>query len=351
MEYSEFLDKIGKSIKDYLPEEYKDADIAIRHTEKNNGVQLDSLLIKKPGEMVLPAIHLNEFYTDIPKKGINDVLEEIAELRMQTVTNIPQLEDIKDFSNIKDKITFTVSSYDKQSPEYLAAHPHMRMNNLVMLYQIDCGMTSFSGEKFNGRAVITNEMMQYYKITQEQLHTLAVKNTPILNPPQLLDVEKMAYGIKDEIPLNDGKKLGFGMYTLTNTEQFNGAAAMFYPGVLEQLAEKFGRNYFVIPSSVHEVIVVPEETGIEAEELQNMINAVNPDVAPEEVLSDTLYEYDAKQKILYVVEDFSLVFDSELDNLEKTANDMEKESSILNEMLSKEAVPEPEIDMNEGIEL
>ena len=227
----------------------------------------------------------------------------------------------------------------------------MRMNNLVMLYQIDCGMTSFSGEKFNGRAVITNEMMQYYKITQEQLHTLAVKNTPILNPPQLLDVEKMAYGIKEEIPLNDGKKLGFGMYTLTNTEQFDGAAAMFYPGVLEQLAEKFGRNYFVIPSSVHEVIVVPEETGIEAEELQNMINAVNPDVAPEEVLSDTLYEYDAKQKILYVVEDFSLVFDSELDNLEKTANDMEKESSILNEMLSKEAVPEPEIDMNEGIEL
>ena len=65
------------------------------------------------------------------------------------------------------------------------------------------------------------------------------------------------------------------MYVLTNTSGSLGAAALFYPDVKDKAAELLGSDYYILPSSVHEVILVPESPGINAAELCDMVKQAN----------------------------------------------------------------------------
>ncbi len=92
----------------------------------------------------------------------------------------------------------------------------------------------------------------------------------------------------DEIP----------MKVLTNSKRSSGAVCILYPGVLEEVAaERMGGDFYIIPSSVHEVILLPDDGRLLEENLKEMIFEVNrTKVDPEEVLSDNLYYYDAERK-------------------------------------------------------
>ena len=82
------------------------------------------------------------------------------------------------------------------------------------------------------------------------------------------------------------------MMILTNSRKTYGACSILYPGMLEQLAERIGGDYYMIPSSVHEFLLVPAEREQDREELKKMIAEVNrTELPPEEVLSDHLYLY------------------------------------------------------------
>ena len=68
------------------------------------------------------------------------------------------------------------------------------------------------------------------------------------------------------------------------------------------MAQEMGNNFFILPSSVHEVILLPDTGNEDSEDLKKIINAVNTtQVAPEEVLSDTLYRYDRADKRVVMV--------------------------------------------------
>lgn len=91
------------------------------------------------------------------------------------------------------------------------------------------------------------------------------------------------------------------MYVLTNESLYYGAATLFYPDVQEMLAEKFGRNYYVLPSSINEVMIVPDNGIMDYKELRAMVNEVNRDQVDEvEVLTGEVYYYDLKAKELSI---------------------------------------------------
>ena len=82
------------------------------------------------------------------------------------------------------------------------------------------------------------------------------------------------------------------MKILSNARRVHGVACVLYPGVLERLAWKEGRDLYVIPSSVHEMILLPDIGAQQPTELKEIIREVNrTQVAPAEVLSDSLYRY------------------------------------------------------------
>ena len=83
----------------------------------------------------------------------------------------------------------------------------------------------------------------------------------------------------------------------------HGAGVLAYPGFLDVAAQKFGGDFFIIPSSVHEVLLMKDEGGITAKEMQDIISSVNQnEVAPEERLSDHAYRYDSKEHVFELAE-------------------------------------------------
>ena len=104
---------------------------------------------------------------------------------------------------------------------------------------------------------------------------------------------------------NDGKDIDLrdyvpsDMYILTNETKLNGAACILYENVLYDFAQKLGEDLYILPSSVHEVILLPKLSVFEKDELVNMVREVNTEgVAAEEVLSDHVYEYNRTQRLI-----------------------------------------------------
>ena len=93
---------------------------------------------------------------------------------------------------------------------------------------------------------------------------------------------------------------------LTNTQGMHGAGALFYPDQLETIAQQMGTDFFVLPSSVHEVLILPDDGSQDLDSLQFMVREINrTEVAPEDRLSDFVYHYDAQDHVLERAETFA----------------------------------------------
>ena len=88
------------------------------------------------------------------------------------------------------------------------------------------------------------------------------------------------------------------MTVVSNERGLNGAASLFYPDQMDKVAEKIGGDYYILPSSIHEQLVVPDDGNMSSVDLGNMVREVNAtQVSPEERLSDEVYHYDSKDKV------------------------------------------------------
>lgn len=89
------------------------------------------------------------------------------------------------------------------------------------------------------------------------------------------------------------------MFVLTNDTKVNGAAAILNDDTRQEIADKVG-DFYVLPSSVHETLIIPKDAGMELRDLEQMVQEVNQtQVALQERLSDHVYEYDAKEHELF----------------------------------------------------
>ena len=146
---------------------------------------------------------------------------------------------------------------------------------------------------------VTNELAGKWGLSAKSLYIIAEKNTPILLPPIIDTMEHTLELLMGEIncaiePAKDSNK-PIPMHIMTNKYQINGASVLLYHGLLDGLAEKLGTDLYVIPSSIHEVILVPE-SGTEDTNLNDMVAEVNhTQVDPKEVLADHVYYYDRKE--------------------------------------------------------
>lgn len=95
------------------------------------------------------------------------------------------------------------------------------------------------------------------------------------------------------------------MYVVSNTETLNGASAVFYPEFMDQAAKELGGNYFILPSSVHEMLFLPDDGNMKSAELKEMVTSINADVvSPADRLTDSVYHYDAAEKVFELGENW-----------------------------------------------
>ena len=96
-----------------------------------------------------------------------------------------------------------------------------------------------------------------------------------------------------------------GLFVVSNDTGIDGASALFYPGVFEEIEEKLGSGFFCIPSSRHEFLVISDKIGIDVSEIKQMIIEINrTEVSREDYLSDELYHYDPEIKLFESVSSY-----------------------------------------------
>ena len=165
---------------------------------------------------------------------------------------------LKDYSQVKDHLFIRVTDA-KESEAFLRMSPHKEVDGLAISYHI-----AFEGlHGVEASTPVSYKMMEMYGVTAEQLHADALESTQHLYPVKyssMTEVLQQMMGIEPEmaaemIPPMEGPQL----MVLTNAQGFQGAAAMFYPGQLDAIAEQMGTDFFVLPSSVHEVLILPDD--------------------------------------------------------------------------------------------
>ena len=190
--------------------------------------------------------------------------------------------------------------------------------------------------------IITDNLMDGYGITLEELHDQALQNMDTLQPHSFKGMnetvaEMIAVDIAREqnVGMDEAKEMAMQMmpdipdtmFVLTNDTKVNGAAAILNDDIRQEIAEKVG-DFYMLPSSIHETLIIPKDAGMEFKELEQMVQEVNQtQVAPGERLSDHVYEYDAKEHELFrsdQAEERSKQKEEKRDNLHERVSVKEK---------------------------
>lgn len=215
------------------------------------------------------------------------------------------IDSLTDFSSVKDKINCRLINGERNA-EYLSDKPHTMVDDLAVTYHIDLGDTA----QGHATTPVTNALMEMYGVSTQELHGVALSNMDTLSPPsfksmsetmqELIMPDMLSNGMSreeaaDVIKTMFPPELDDGMYVLTNQRKHHGAAVMLSQKTMDEITEKVGKEYFILPSSIHEVLIVPKKEGMELSDLEGMVRDVNgTQVALPEQLSDHVYAYDAK---------------------------------------------------------
>lgn len=301
MEYKDFLEEVKNNIKDYLPDSFKDATVDIQKVKKNNGVELNGLTVRKTGQKISPVLYLDQHYRNLQQglTNIQDICKNVAEGITQNQRSF-DVNDILDPEKIKDRVTFSVIGA-KNNISMLQDMPHRIKDDMAMVYRIIVNQEN----QEVGSVKISDQLAESLNLNEKDLYNMAMENTPKLFPAQfqsMFDVLKKMMPEMAEIM--EPNIFEDSMYVLSNEQNIDGASALFYPGVQEEIYKHMGKEYYVLPSSIHETIIVPKNASMNATELKNMVMEINgKEVSPDEVLTDSVYEYDARSKTLTIAND------------------------------------------------
>ena len=296
MEYKEFVEYI-KMNAGYIAGE--GGNITINHVIKNNGCEMDGLVIMEKGKDIAPTIYLDslyELYTN--GENIKSIIRQIELIYEQNKNNVTfDVNILKHFDTIKDKIVYKVVNY-RSNEKLLEQVPHKRILDLAVVFY--CLLDNEYGR--SATALIYNNNLKNWNVNIDDVYKAALKNTPDLLHSKISSMaalfEKCGVNVDgEEVDLKD--YVPSDMYVLTNESKLNGAACILYENVLYDFAQKLGADLYILPSSVHEVILLPKLSMFEKDELVNMVKEVNTEgVAADEVLSVYLYEYNRKERLI-----------------------------------------------------
>ena len=296
MEYKEFVEYI-KMNAGYIAGE--GGNITINHVIKNNGCEMDGLVIMEKGKDIAPTIYLDSFYELYTNgENIKSIIRQIEVIYEQNKNNVTfDVNILKHFDTIKDKIVYKVVNY-RSNEKLLEQVPHKRILDLAVVFY--CLLDNEYGR--SATALIYNNNLKNWNVTIDDVYKAALKNTPDLLHSKISSMsalfEKCGVNVDgEEVDLKD--YVPSDMYVLTNESKLNGAACILYENVLYDFAQKLGADLYILPSSVHEVILLPKLSMFEKDELVNMVKEVNTEgVAADEVLSDHVYEYNRTERLI-----------------------------------------------------
>lgn len=297
MDYNQFLEEIRAAVQERLGSDY---EIRIQKITKNNGIVLDGLIIGKASKSIAPTIYLNSYYMHYTHgMSLEEILEDvISAYKDSNDVSFGDTREFLNFNKLKDKVAFKLIQREKNQ-EILKEVPYIEFLDLAVVFYLI--LDEHKGGQMT--ALIHNSHMEPWGVEKEELYCLAMKNTPILLPSEIKTMKEIMCDILkghlEELEMEEmvDDLLDFDsqkptLYVLSNRKQINGAGCILYDGCLKNFADSQNSDIVILPSSLHETILVPDDGQLDYGELQKMVSEINESEMPEEdVLSDRIYKY------------------------------------------------------------
>lgn len=292
--YEMFRQKLMEAVKREFPSEYL---VETHKVVKNNGYQLESLTIRGTEREISPNFYLNQLFEKFQQGyPITEIAREIARLYQYSVQECDNMKINLAYEYCKDKIVLRLVS-GVWNQEILEQVPYIPFMDMVILFYVVLRVE----EEGIGSVRISNQLQEQWSISTKSLFILALENSKKIFPEKICNMVTMLgkgalmeerQEFMDYIEGGFSEKRMDAPYIITNSYGINGASAILYPDILRKIGEKFGADYYLLPSSIHEMLAIPCYSGIPGERLQWMVQEVNRTcVSKEEMLSEEIYYY------------------------------------------------------------
>lgn len=306
MDYRTFVENMKEQVQANLGQDY---EVQIITNPKLNGTEKTGLSISRTQEppQVVPVLYLEEcFERYLQDGGFAECVEEICEVYKNQKENeekikeeLKSIENIKSWERVQNKIYPMIVS-EKENEDLKEKYLYQEYLDFLVLYMIRVTEVGIGSVK------ITRQMVKSWKICEDEIYRQAFENLKE-DGYQVCDLKSVVKEcfpevVEDTEEEEDSEECEF-MYVLTNQEKYCGAAGIFL--CAEMFQEIVGRkNFYILPSSIHELILVVDSGTIDKEMLNGMVKIVNEEqVAPEERLADHVYYFDWGTKQIYTDEE------------------------------------------------
>ena len=335
MDYESFKKEFTEDIKEKLYEMgYGDVDIKINNIKKVNR-DYEAMNVVPEGGVMGVSFNLEEIFTKFEQSGDYDsVLKNTTSFVANGIDTAPKtdIDNLLNYEEMKNKLSIEVISAEANK-ELLLNIPHDRIEDLAAVYRFVLKSES------TGKAsiLVSNEMMQKMGITHEQLKNDALYNAPIIRPAVIKGMNEVIKELmgKEAYEIANGTgNVEESVYVATVPDKDSGAGVLSYQNFMDQAAERVGGDFFILPSSIHEILIVKDDGEMKAELLRNMVQQINrTELMPEDKLSDNVYHYDSKEHIFELAEKFEARQKEKMKGIEMKADSRD---SVIKDMKSKQ---------------
>ena len=299
LNFTEFRKTLIDGLRDICGSEFV---IREEHVHKNNAKELFGVSIRNKSSNIAPTIYLESFYERYyeGKTDIEDIKNDIIRVyRQNSGSGMINVDFFKDFERVKDKLSYRLINYETNK-RFLDEVPHRRVLDLAIIYVLNLNECS-------GSITIRNEHLDLWKTDEKELFEITESNTPKIFPFRINEFSEM---LDELLEGSDAEEMNeivrnepVSMFILTNNKCLYGASAILYEDALKDFSDRIGSGFYMLPSSVHENILLPENVCFNTENLREMVKSVNEAVLDrEDYLSDNVYYYNRENKRLEIVE-------------------------------------------------
>ena len=270
-------------------------NVCLNDIIKNNGVKLCGLTVAQNDCNTATTIYLNDYYEayESGKATLEDVINDMMSSCEATI-NI-DMRHFLDYNSVKDRIVYKLINTEKNR-ELLEGIPHFEYLDLSIVFQY---LLEDVIRGSRATVLIHNTHLKMWGITPEEIYSDAKRNTPILDKYEIKSIDDV---LSEIMPLQNTAHDKIPLYVLSNKSMIQGAACMLYPDLLKNFSGEIDSNIYIIPSSIHEVLLLPTDENDKAESIKQLIKVVNDtQVEEEEVLSYSVYFYDCGNEKIEIV--------------------------------------------------
>ncbi|WP_026658648.1 DUF5688 family protein [Butyrivibrio sp. AC2005] len=291
--FSTFNEELINRIQESLGSEFT---IQSREAEKLNE-KYNALTVKPVDDIIGVNLNATALFVEYENgKALENIVDESVHFAREALKNTEayDVESYRDYSIMKEKLTMEVVSAEANK-NLLKTVPHKNIEDMAIVYRFDLN-------PIPGTILVTNQLLEGYGITAEQLHEdaleIAPKNRPleIKGMSEILSISSGAENIEDlglNIPPEEEK-----LFVASVEGNIHGACVLAYEEFMDKAAERLGGSFYILPSSLHELILVPDDGNFELTALDHMVREVNATtVSSTDKLTDNVYHYDSENKI------------------------------------------------------